>query len=70
MIVSNPSQPHTVMITSDGIAPCGESNHPNGPSPILPSAKFAMPKFASNTHRNITPVAIVETATGMKTASR
>ena len=59
-----------VMITSEGIAPCGESNHPNGPRPIPPSAQLASPKFASNTHMNITPVAIVETATGMNTASR
>ncbi len=70
MIASKPIQPQTVMTMIEYSAPSELSKNPNGPSPTLPRTQLASPKLGSNSHRNMIVVAIVETTTGMKTASR
>ena len=68
--MSNPSHPHTVMDQTRSSPAYRSSKNPNGPSPTLPSSQFARPKFLSNSHRNMIPVAIVDVTTGMNTARR
>ena len=70
MITLKPIQPHTVITMIEYSAPFGLVKKPNGPSPTLPSAQFARPKYGSNSHRNMIAVAIVEATTGTNTAIR
>ena len=52
--MSNPSQPHTVMTTSAGIAPCGRVEAPERPEPDLAEQASSPDRTSlSNSHRNM-----------------